>query len=125
VLSRHQASILDHLDDVDPTSLAELAAHMGVTASTMSLAVERLVRGGYVARARAPEDARRLHLRLTAAGVRVKEASSVLGPARVRPMLARLRPRERAAALRGLSLLARAAGEVMRSRTFSMKEEGP
>ncbi len=44
VLSAHQASILDHLDAVEPTSLGQLAAHMGVTVGTMSVAVERLVR---------------------------------------------------------------------------------
>src|ERR1044071_873974 len=51
-LSRHQASILDHLDEVEPLSLNALAAHMGVTASTMSLNVDRLVRDGYVLRQR-------------------------------------------------------------------------
>ena len=69
VLSAHQSSILDHLDDVEPTSLTSLAMHMGVTSGTMSLAVSRLIRQGYVARARAREDARRLDLRLSAAGV--------------------------------------------------------
>src|SRR5258708_12327969 len=45
VISAHQASILDHLDDVQATSLFDLARHMGVTASTMSITVDRLVRG--------------------------------------------------------------------------------
>ena len=53
VLSAHQASVLDHLDDVEGTSLATLARHMGVTASTMSLTVDRLERGGYVTRGEA------------------------------------------------------------------------
>src|SRR6476620_6012648 len=44
LLSVHQASVLDHLDDVEPTGLRDLATHMGVTASTMSLTVDRLVR---------------------------------------------------------------------------------
>src|ERR1043166_6584912 len=72
VLSAHQASVLDDLDDVDGTSLLELARHMGVTASTMSLTVDRLARGGYVSRERSKEDRRRGGLRLTGAGGAVK-----------------------------------------------------
>ena len=52
VLSAHQASILDHLDEREPLTLLDLAQHMGVTASTMSLHIERLVRRGYVLRER-------------------------------------------------------------------------
>jgi DNA-binding MarR family transcriptional regulator len=111
VLSAHQASILDHLDAVEATALTELAAHMGVTAGTMSVAVDRLVRGGYVTREIDPADRRRLRLRLTDAGVRVRGAHSVLDPELVSALLDRLAPGDREAALRGLSLLARAAGD--------------
>lgn len=113
LLSAHQGSILDHLDDVEATSLMGLARHMGVTPSTMSLSVDRLARKGYVRRARDPGDGRRVRLLLTPAGVRVKEAQSVLEPERVRGMLARLSATERADALRGLGLLARAAQQYM------------
>src|SRR6185295_14786673 len=74
LLSARQASILDHLDAVEPTSLNELAAHMGVTASTMSIAIDRLEQSGYVVRERETSDRRRLGLRLTEAGERVREA---------------------------------------------------
>ena len=114
-LSQHQASILDHLDDVEPTNLMDLARHMGVTPSTMSLSIERLVRRGYVLRARDPRDRRRLQLLLSPAGVRVKEAQQVLEPARVRGLLAQLAGEDRDSALRGLALLARAAGRYMAS----------
>jgi MarR family transcriptional regulator, organic hydroperoxide resistance regulator len=116
LLSAHQASILDHLDSVEAVTLMGLAKHMGVTPATMSLAIERLVRRGYVQRARDASDRRRLKLRLTAAGVRIKEASSVLEPERVRALLAGLPPRERQQALHGLDLLARAADELMARR---------
>ncbi len=115
VLSAHQASILDHLDELEPTSLMDLAGHMGVTASTMSLAMDRLQRRGYVLRARDPRDARRVQLRLSPAGVRIKEAQSVLEPGRVRGLLAQLSAEERAAGLAGLALLARAARRYMES----------
>src|SRR5438132_11683368 len=67
-ISANQASILDHLDDVEPTNLHSLARHMGVTASTMSLNVDRLERSGYVRRQRDCHDARRIELRLTGTG---------------------------------------------------------
>lgn len=109
LLSRHQATILDHLDEVDPTTVNELARHMGVTAATMSLAVDRLERKGYVARLRDHADRRRVHVRLTAAGVRMREATSVLDPPRVEALVARLTDDERETAVRGLALLANAA----------------
>ena len=117
LLSANQVSILDHLDLVEPTILGELAGHMGVTPATMSIAVGRLVRGGYVARALDPVDRRRVQLRLTDAGVRVRAAHSVLEPDLVADMLARLDPAERDDALRGLALLARAAMAAQQTRT--------
>ena len=109
LLSRHQASVLDHLDEVEPTTLNDLARHMGVTAATMSLTIDRLERKGYVLRLRDVADRRRVHLRLSSAGVRIRDASSVLDPARVEALGGRLTPDERQAALRGLELLAQAA----------------
>lgn len=78
LLSRHQASILDHLDELEPTTVMALAGHMGVTPATMSIAVDRLERKGYVVRLKDAKDRRRVHVRLTTAGVRVRDASSVL-----------------------------------------------
>jgi DNA-binding MarR family transcriptional regulator len=114
-LSAHQASILDHLDTVDPMSLADLAAHMGVTPSTMSLAIDRLERAGYVVRERAAADRRRLKLRLPAAGARVPAASSVLEPELVGVLLRQLSASDRRDALHGLELLAEAADATVRS----------
>ncbi|HWY77526.1 MAG TPA: MarR family winged helix-turn-helix transcriptional regulator [Verrucomicrobiae bacterium] len=111
VLSAHQGSILDHLDAREPVMLLELARHMGVTPSTMSLEVEQLVRKGYVTRERDTKDGRRLMLRLSSGGVRVREANSVLDTERVRKMLARLSREECAAGIAGLALLAKAASE--------------
>ena len=116
LLSANQASVLDHLDAVDPTTLSELAAHMGVTPGTMSIAVDRLVKGGYVTRTVDESDRRRVQLRLTDAGVRVRGAQSVLDPDLVADLLSQLAGAERDAALRGLALLARAAGDAQRAR---------
>ena len=113
LVSAHQASILDHLDDDDPTTLTVLARHMGVTPSTMSLNIDRLEGKGYVVRKRDRFDARRVNLLLTAAGLRLKNAQSVLEPQRVRLMLKQLTPNQREEALNGLALLAQAAQAMM------------
>ena len=112
VLSAHQASVLDHLDAVEPTGVSGLAGHMGVTASTMSLTLDRLEVGGFVERRADDADQRRVCVRLTAAGERIKRASSVLDPALVSRLLGVLSEGERARAVEGLALLA-AAGERM------------
>jgi DNA-binding MarR family transcriptional regulator len=114
-VSAHQASILDHLDEIDPMSMTDLAGHMGVTLATMSLAIDRLEDKGYVRRERDATDGRRVRLRITAAGLRLREATSVLDPVRVEQVLARLSPAERTRALDGLALLARASGHHMKA----------
>ena len=122
VLSANQAGILDHLDEVEGTSLADLARHSGVTPSTMSIAIDRLVRQGYVTRKRDPRDGRRVALRLTPAGTAIREANSVLDADRVRAMLAHLGARELAEALQGLALLAGAAeAEMPNARLFGLE----
>ena len=114
-VSTHQASILDHLDEVDAMSMTDLAGHMGVTVATMSLAIDRLEGRAYVRRDRDSGDRRRVLLRLTAAGARVREAKSVLDPARVEQVLGQLSPTDREAALKGLDLLARASEKHMKA----------
>jgi DNA-binding MarR family transcriptional regulator len=108
-LSRNQVDILQHLDPVDPTSVGELADHMGVSISTMSLNASRLERDGYLFRSRDADDGRVVHLRLTEAGERVREADQVLDPDRVGALLEELSREERARGLDGLELLAAAA----------------
>ena len=124
LLSRHQASILDHLDELDPTTVNDLARHMGVTPGTMSLAIDRLERKGYVVRTRDTADRRRVHVRLTSAGVRIREAASVLDPPRVEALIARLTDADRQAAIHGLALLARAA-QPSADPAPTHVEEGP
>ncbi len=110
-LSPQQAHILDQLDAEVPTSLQALASRMGVTAPTMSVAIGRLVREGYVRRGRDSIDGRRLDLTISASGLRMRKATSSLDPRRVAALLRRLSRSDLDTALRGLSLLANAARE--------------
>jgi DNA-binding MarR family transcriptional regulator len=120
-ISTHQASILDHLDEIEPTGLNDLARHMGVTPSTMCITVDRLIRARYVARARDPRDGRRVALRITKSGARLRDQKTVLDPELVRAMLTRMTPGERKEGLRGLDLLARAAAESVARRKERVK----
>jgi DNA-binding MarR family transcriptional regulator len=73
-------------------------------------------------RERAIEDGRRLKLRITPSGVRLREAKSVLDPARVRALLARLSPAQRKEGIHGLALLARAGSEQMEAQSKRKKK---
>jgi DNA-binding MarR family transcriptional regulator len=119
LVSARQASILDHLDAAAPTMLADLAAHLGVSPATMSIAVGRLVEQGYVTRVLDPVDRRKVQLRLTDAGVRISAANSVLEPALVEDMLDHLSAPDKRAALHGLALLGRAAMMAQKARSQS------
>jgi DNA-binding MarR family transcriptional regulator len=123
-LSRNQVDILQHLDSIEPTSVGELAEHMGVSISTMSLNASRLERDGYLFRSRDAEDGRVVHLRLTGAGERVREADEVLDPDRVAVLLEGLSREERARGLAGLTLLAAAARSMEPRRAWSSREGG-
>src|SRR5262245_27582232 len=120
-VSARQTSILDHLDSERPTMLSDLADHLAVTPATMSIAVGRLVDQGYVTRVLDPVDRRKVQLRLTDAGVRITAANSVLEPTLVSEMLAQLSAKDRRDALRGLELLAQAAGAAQQARTRADK----
>jgi DNA-binding MarR family transcriptional regulator len=113
VLTAHKAAILNNLDQSEPTTLLALARCMRVTASTMSLNVNRLVGAGYVARKKDGRDGRRLALRLTKKGLRARQRTSVLLDAElVQRMVQRLKPSELEIGVTGLQLLARAASKL-------------
>lgn len=111
-LSRNQVDILQHLDPVEPVSVGQLAEHMGVSISTMSLNTKRLERDGYLFRSKDAADGRIVHLRLTDSGERVRDAQEVLDRGRIRKLLSRLSEEDRERGLRGLKILAEAAAEL-------------
>lgn len=108
-LSAHQANLLGHLDREDPSMVSELAEHMGVTLSTMSLTLKRLEASGVVRRDRDPADRRVTNVRLTEVGERLRDAHQALDPDRIDGMLRLLDPVRRRKALAGLAVLADAA----------------
>ncbi len=113
-ISPRDSSLLAHLDERVGTTPAALARHLSIGAPTLSAALKKLARLGYVVQERDPRDARRQSVRLTPAGAKAMSESSVLEPDRVHSLLKQLTPEERARALDGLALLARAARELAR-----------
>ena len=117
-LSPHLAGILDHLDRKDALTLSDLARHLDVTESTMSIQISKLERSGYVRRCRDAHDGRRTRIRLTTKGMRVKQQNSVLDPDLAREMISLLPARDAEAALHGIELLAEASEKLMRKRSL-------
>lgn len=114
-LSPHMGSILDHLSG-SSLSISELARHLDVTESTMSIQISKLEKAGYLKRISDRADRRRVRVQLTASGTRVKQQNSVLDPDLVQQMISMLPPSQTEAALHGLDLLAQAAEKLMDKR---------
>ena len=115
-LTERQASVLDHLDTQQPTTLSKLAEHMGVGRSTMSITVSRLVAGGYVSSRKSRQDTRLVELRLTAAGAKVRDENALLSPQLVGEIFRKMTDDEAEKALRGIESLARYARILLRQR---------
>src|SRR6187549_3435688 len=92
MVSEQQLHVLGHLDRVRATRVGELATHMGLSHSSVSLTIDRLQRDGYVTRDRSEADARVTHVRLTDAGQEVRDSQRVLEPELVDVMFGRLSP---------------------------------
>ena len=116
-LSSRDSSILMHLNQATPLTPSELASHLGVRGSTISAAINRLGKLGYLRRERMSQDRRTVALTLTPQGAKAMAETSVLDSERVAAVLAKLSRVERKRALEGLELLARASQQVMKRRT--------
>ena len=111
-VSSQDASILVHLDREFGLSPRALAGHLGVAPSTLSAALARLAKLGYLSSKPNEKDRHQRELRLTSRGAEAISATSVLDAERVRALLGKLKPDEKKAALRGLALLAQAARKM-------------
>jgi MarR family transcriptional regulator, organic hydroperoxide resistance regulator len=92
---------------------AAVLAHLGVRASTLSAAIQKLELLGYLKRTQSAADRRVASLFLTPQGARAMAATSVLDSRQVAALLAQLKPREKARAIEGLELLACGSMRVM------------
>jgi len=108
-LSAADSTLLAHLDEQRAVRATTLARHLGVANSTLSAAITRLAKQGYVIQSREAADRRAIELRLSQKGAAAMQAGSVLDTPRGRKMLEQLTPSQRTRALAGLALLARAA----------------
>ncbi|MFC6022541.1 MarR family winged helix-turn-helix transcriptional regulator [Plantactinospora solaniradicis] len=90
---------------------AELARRLRLEKSTVSRLVGQLVGRGWVGRADAADDGRRIWLTLTEQGVRVAERLAQARDARFAALLDRIPPDERPAILSAVQRLAEAADD--------------
>jgi MarR family transcriptional regulator, organic hydroperoxide resistance regulator len=116
VITAHQASVLDHLHATRPTKPSQLAEHLGVSRSTMSITVKRLASAGYIRMDRDKRDARCFALTLTPAGSRVQEQNTVLDPELVKKMFRAMPAGELETALQSIEQLAKYAKILLRQR---------
>lgn len=116
-LNERDGAVLAHLDELSPVTAGALARHLGVGPSTVTEAIDHLEALGLATRSRAARDRRRVELRITSLGVQRMRDSSVLSAPRLDQVLAKLPPAQRAAAVRGLELLAQGARALMRAET--------
>jgi MarR family transcriptional regulator, organic hydroperoxide resistance regulator len=116
-LSSKDSSLLVHLSRTEPRTAGELAAHMGVGAPTISAAIGRLARLGYLRRDRSERDRREARLTLSEQGARAMAATSVLDANLLAAAVALLTAEQRRRAVEGMSLLAEACHRLaLRSR---------
>ena len=124
LISEQQLHVLGHLDRVRATRVGELATHMGLSHSSVSLTIDRLQRDGYVMRDRSEHDARVTLVRLTEAGEEVRDAQRVLEPDLVDAMFDRMLPEDREHARIAMTAFMRVAKEMVRDKR-SWKQELP
>lgn len=108
-LSARDSAILAHLGQGGFSNARDLAHHLGIGAPTMSSALQHLERQGYLARGARTGRSPERRLALTEAGRAALQATSVLATDRVAALLQQLPARDRARAVAGLGLLAKAA----------------
>ena len=106
-LSERDSSILAHVGWV--TTARDLGAHLGIGAPTMSAALQRLEKLGYLARSPRTRTSSTRPLRLTDLGRAALQSTSALDTDRLTALLDTLSVRDRQRAVLGLQLLARGA----------------
>jgi DNA-binding MarR family transcriptional regulator len=107
-----QSAALDVLHAEGPLRLAALGRRLGITPSTLTRNLDRLLEARLVSRGTDPEDARAAHIVLTTAGRRAAEEVARREDVFARSILERLPAERRERALAGLSDLLLAVREA-------------
>lgn len=106
-LTNAQLFLLRLLAETESMSIGALAMRARTQQATVSIVVQRLVRGGYVTKERALDDARRSVIQLTAAGRKVVRRAPTPPTEQLVAAITALPPREVRALASGLTALAR------------------
>ncbi|HEY7060119.1 MAG TPA: MarR family transcriptional regulator [Chloroflexota bacterium] len=107
-LTTSQLKVLFLLFSTDSASMGRLAASLGVTLSTVTGIVDRLVEHGMVVREEDPHDRRLVVCRLTPRGVALAERLNHAGNTRLREVLSRLSVDQLRCVADGLQMLTEA-----------------
>lgn len=118
-LSDRDSSVLAHIGSGYSRAARDLARHLGIGAPAMSATLQRLERLGYVDRQPRSRRQPTRVLTLSERGRTAMQATSVLDTERLGLLLRELSPRERARAVAGLALLARAACSMPRKERIA------
>ena len=110
-----QAKVLHVVAASGEVHMSELVHALGVSVSTVSELVDRLVEHGFVARHDDPSDRRQVVVSLTAAGVELVDRFRDLSGAQTRELLVLLQPDDLAAIDRGVRALHAAAVDLRTS----------
>jgi DNA-binding MarR family transcriptional regulator len=95
-----------------PQRMVDLAAALGVTASTAGRMCDRLVRKGLIRRLRARADRRAVQVSITPAGRQVVDQATARRRELIAGILRKLPPGQQPAIAKALQAFARAAGEI-------------
>lgn len=110
-VSLSQFRVLVLLSSQGPTRVGQLAEQVGANTSTFSRSIDRMVAGGWVARAENPESRREVLLELTEDGARLVQSVTARRRRAIEDVLARMNDEDRQALEAALASFAAAAGE--------------
>lgn len=101
-LSMASMHVVDAIGVESPRPMANIASDIGITAGTLSIAVDQLVKKGYVERQRSEEDRRIVYLSLTEKGTRAYDAHSRFHNEMIKKVLGNLEDQEEEVLIRAL-----------------------
>jgi len=99
-LTGPQLQLLDLLDAKGPLRMSELAEEIGISQSGATALVDRMLKGGYIARTRSDKDRRVVSIAITEAGKALLETFSQARDEAIEKFFRKLNPKERAEYIR-------------------------